>query len=72
MTVNVKIPAGITSKQLSIDIAKTHLKVGVKGQPLIIDGDLHKAVKKSDCIWCIDTLPSGERILQLSLTKKEQ
>ena len=68
---NIKIPTGTTSKQLTVDITKTHLKVGVKGQPLIIDGDLHKNVKKGDCIWCLEPLGNGDRILQISLTKKE-
>jgi len=71
VTVNIPLPEGITSKQLTVDIAKTHLKVGIKGQPLLIDGDLHKAVKKSDSIWCLETNPTGGRIMQLSLTKKE-
>ena len=38
---------------------------------MIIDGDLHKAVKKSEAIWCLENLPDGRRILQISLTKKE-
>lgn len=37
----------------------------------MIDGTLHKLVKKGDCIWCLETLGSGQRVLQLSLTKKE-
>ena len=71
VTVNVPIPAGTTSKQLTVDIQKEHLKVGIKGQPLMIDGKLHKAVKKGDSIWCLETDDSGARILQISLTKKE-
>jgi hypothetical protein len=69
--VNITIPEGITSKQLTVDIQKTHLKVGVKGQPLMIDGDFTKPVKKGDSIWCIESSSSGERFLQLSLTKKD-
>ena len=72
VTVNIEIPEGITSKQLTVDISKTHLKVGIKGQPLMIDGDFHKQVKKGDSIWCIETLGSGKRILQLTLTKRDQ
>lgn len=69
---NIAIPEGTTSKQLTVDIAKTHLKVGIKGQPLMIDGPLHKPVKKGDSLWCIETDKSGKRFLQLSLTKKDQ
>lgn len=72
VTVNVTVPAGTTSKQLTVDIQKTHLKVGIKGQTLMLDGAMHKAVKKGDCIWCIEDLPTGERMLQISLTKKEK
>ena len=71
MTVNIHIPEGTTGKMLTVDIAKTHLKVGIKGQPLIIDGDFCKPVKKGDSLWCIETLGNGKRCLQLSLTKKD-
>ena len=37
----------------------------------MIDGPLHKQVKKGDCIWCLETKSDGQRVLQLSLTKKE-
>ena len=57
---------------LTVDIQKTHLKVGLKGQPLMIDGELHKQVKKGDSIWCLETTNDGKRILQISLTKKDQ
>ena len=72
VTVNISIPEGTTSKQLIVDIKKNHLKVGVKGQPLMIDGNFHKDVKKGDCIWCVETDSSGKRFLQLSLTKKDE
>ena len=71
VTVNIVIPEGITAKMLTVDITKTHLKVGVKGQPLMIEGPFHKPVKKSDSIWCIETDNAGKRFLQLSLTKKD-
>jgi len=69
--VNVPIPEGTTSKMLTVDITKTHLKVGLKGQPLLIDGKFHKQVKKGESIWCLETAKNGSRILEISLTKKE-
>ena len=35
-------------------ITKKHLKVGVKGQPLIIDGDFPKEVKVDESTWCLE------------------
>lgn len=54
-----------------MDIQKKHLKVGLKGQPLMIDGEFHKQVKKDDSIWCLETRADGRRELQISLTKAE-
>ena len=63
---------GITSKQLTVDIQKEHLKVGIKGQPLIIDGKLCSQVKKGDSIWCLETSENDKRILTISLTKRAE
>lgn len=67
---NVPIPEGTTSKMLTVIIEKERLKVGIKGQPLMLDGKFHKQVKKGDSIWCLES-DEGKRVLQISLTKKE-
>ncbi|GMH43716.1 hypothetical protein BSKO_11638 [Bryopsis sp. KO-2023] len=51
VTVNVSVPQGIRAKDLDVDIKKEHLKIAVKGQPPIIDGDLTETVKVEDCLW---------------------
>jgi len=66
--VYVKLPDNVTAKDLIVDIQKTKLKIQVKGQEPIVDGLLHKPVKKGDCLWTLER--DGEkRTLQLSLTK---
>ena len=35
-------------------ISKKHLKVGIKGQPFIIDGDFPKEVKLDESTWCLE------------------
>lgn len=73
VTVNVKIPDGVTSKQLAVNYTKTHLKVGVKGQSeSLVDADLCKPIKVDDSLWCIETDNQGKRFLQLSLTKVDR
>ena len=73
MTVNVKIPDGITSKQLDVKYTKTHFKVAIKGQdePLV-DGDLCKPIKVDDSLWCIETDNQGKRFLQINFTKVDR
>ena len=51
-----------------VDIGKKHLKVGMKGQPLIIDGELHKRVIIDDSFW---TLEDG-RDISISLQKENK
>lgn len=72
VTVNVAIPEGVTSRQLTVEFTKTKLKVGVKGQPLLIDGAFYKPIKVDDSLWCIENdETTGKRVLQLSLTKQD-
>ena len=42
------------AKDLTVSIEKKHLKVGLKGHPLIIDGDFPKEVKLDECTWCLE------------------
>ncbi|RWW20193.1 hypothetical protein GW17_00015725 [Ensete ventricosum] len=53
VTVNIPVPQGTKSRFVTCEIKKTHLKVGLRGQPLIIDADLYQPVKAEDCFWSI-------------------
>ncbi|KAG8092746.1 hypothetical protein GUJ93_ZPchr0012g20879 [Zizania palustris] len=53
VNVTVPVPQGTKSRFVICDIKKDHLKVGLKGQPPIIDGELYKPVKVDDCFWSI-------------------
>uniref|UniRef100_A0A7N2MHF1 CS domain-containing protein n=1 Tax=Quercus lobata TaxID=97700 RepID=A0A7N2MHF1_QUELO len=53
VTLNVPVPTGTKSRSVVCEIKKNHLKVGLKGQPPIIDGELFRPVKPDDCYWSI-------------------
>lgn len=53
VTVTIPVPQGTKSKQLVVDIKKTHLKVGLKGEQPIIDDDLCKEVRMEDSTWTL-------------------
>ncbi|ETV91672.1 hypothetical protein H310_13749 [Aphanomyces invadans] len=57
--VTIPVPQGTTSKQVVVDLRSKTLKVGLKSQPLIVDGDLHKKIKVEDSFW---TLEDNNRI----------
>ncbi|KAG0208415.1 hypothetical protein BGX28_000633 [Mortierella sp. GBA30] len=50
----VQVPKGTRGKDLIVDIKKKSLKVGLKGQPLIIEGALFKDIKLEDSTWTLD------------------
>ncbi|RCV20960.1 hypothetical protein SEVIR_4G099700v4 [Setaria viridis] len=68
VNITVPVPEGTKSRFVVCDIKKNHLKVGLKGQPLIIDGELYKPVKVDDCFWSIEDGKS----LNILLTKHNQ
>lgn len=68
VTVNVPVPSGTRSKLVACEIKKNHLKVGLKGQPPIIDGELFQTVRPDDCYWSIE----DSCALSILLTKHNQ
>jgi hypothetical protein len=66
VTIYINMPDNVTSKQLDVKILPTKLKVGVKGQELIIDGELHKKIKVDDSLWTLES-DGPRRTLQLTL-----
>jgi hypothetical protein len=67
-TVFISLPDNTVSKQLDVKIMPTKLKVGIKGQPPIIDGEFPKKIKIDDSIWTLEQ-DGVKRVLQLNLSK---
>jgi len=68
--IELRVPLGgvYKAKDLTVNIEKRHLKVGVKGQPLMIDGDFPKEVKLEECTWCLE----DKKTLLINLEKVNQ
>lgn len=60
VTVNVSVPPGTRSRDLVVEIGKKRLRVGLKGQPPMVEGELHKPVKVDDSFW---TLEDGREVV---------
>jgi hypothetical protein len=39
---------------VTVEFSKSHLKVGLKNQPLIIDGDLYNKIKVEESTWVLE------------------
>ncbi|KAM7274350.1 hypothetical protein ACFE04_029014 [Oxalis oulophora] len=68
VTVTVPIPPGTKSRFVVCEIKKNSIKVGLKGQPLIIEGELHKPIKPDESYWSIE----DQKTLSILLTKHNQ
>jgi hypothetical protein len=50
----MKVPAGTPPKMMDVRITPTHIFVGVKGKPPILDVDFTERVLSSDCTWALE------------------
>jgi len=70
LTCFIRLPDGITSKELQVAMTNTRLKAGIKGQTPIIDAEFHKKIKCDDSMWSLES-DGIRRILQLTIQKFE-
>ncbi|ESQ43163.1 hypothetical protein EUTSA_v10014254mg [Eutrema salsugineum] len=68
VTVNVPVPTGTKARSVVCEIKKNRLKLGLKGQDPIIDGELYRSVKPDDCYWNIE----DQKVISVLLTKQDQ
>ena len=54
LTVTVPLPENTRGRDLNVTISKKHLKVGLKGHPLIVDAPLRKIVVLDDSFWTVE------------------
>ncbi|XP_019189089.1 PREDICTED: protein BOBBER 1 isoform X2 [Ipomoea nil] len=68
VTITIPVPPGTKSRFIECNIKKNHLKVGLKGQPPVIDAELYKPVKVDDCFWSLE----DQKSISVLLTKSDQ
>lgn len=68
VSLNVPIPPGTKARFVVVEIKKDRLKVGLKNQPPVIDGELCQIVKPDDCYWSIE----DQKTISILLTKHNQ
>merc|ERR1711988_948115 len=65
LEVIIPIKPGTRAKQVVCDIGVDKLKVGIKGEPLLIDGKMHAKVKPDDSMWTL----LDNKVVQITLEK---
>ncbi|CAK7324166.1 unnamed protein product [Dovyalis caffra] len=86
VSIQIPVPSGTKSRFVVCEMKKNHLKVGLKGQPPIIEGELYKPIKVDDCYWSIEPSdkcelliiytialsPEDQNTISILLTKQDQ
>lgn len=62
LDVAVPVPANIKGRDLEVKFTKTKLKVAIKGQDPIIDGDLPHSIHVDESTWTLETVPNGKEV----------
>jgi hypothetical protein len=70
-TLNVFIPDNVKAKSLDVVYTTKRLKVAVKGETPIIDGELPEKIAAEETLWTIDTI-EGQRVLQITFDKADK
>lgn len=68
VTINVPVPPGTKSRSIVCEIKKDHIKVGLKGQTPIIDGDLYQSLRVDESFWSLE----DQKSISVLLTKQNQ
>ncbi|KZV17189.1 salt tolerance protein 5-like protein [Dorcoceras hygrometricum] len=68
VNIMVPVPSGTKSRFIACEIKKQYIKVGLKGQPPVIEGDLFQPVKVEDCFWSLE----DQKSISILLTKQNQ
>ncbi|WCJ26956.1 Nuclear migration protein nudC [Euphorbia peplus] len=68
LTVSIPVPPGTKSRDIICEIKKKSLKVGLKGQAPILDGELFETIKVDDCFWNLE----DQKLISILMTKVDR
>lgn len=72
LDVTVPVPGNIKGRDLDVKLTKTSIKVGLKGQPAILEGDFPHAIRVDESTWTLETLSSGSKEVAVHLDKSNR
>ncbi|KAL4438226.1 hypothetical protein ABPG77_010587 [Micractinium sp. CCAP 211/92] len=67
VVLNVPVPPGTKGRGCDVAIGRDTLRVGLKGQPPVLDGPLFASVRPDECLW---NLVDGKQ-LEVTLAKRD-
>ncbi|KAI5654109.1 hypothetical protein M9H77_31296 [Catharanthus roseus] len=68
VTINVFVPPHTKSRFVICEMKKDYIKIGLKNQEPIIEGEPFKHIKPDDCFWSLE----DQKLISVLLTKQDQ
>ncbi|PKS12714.1 hypothetical protein jhhlp_000922 [Lomentospora prolificans] len=65
----ITVPGNLKGRDLIVDIKKTKLVAGIKGQDPVISGDFPHPILVDDSTWTLTTAPDGTKTIEIHLDK---
>ncbi|KAK3945423.1 HSP20-like chaperone [Diplogelasinospora grovesii] len=65
----ITVPGNLKGRDLVVDIKKTSVTAGIKGQEPLLKGELAHAVKVDDSTWTLVSAPDGTKTIEIHLDK---
>ncbi|MCJ1245205.1 hypothetical protein MMC30_002406 [Trapelia coarctata] len=72
LDVTLPVPSNLKGKDFDVVISKTKLKVGMKGQTPIIDGDLPQPIHPDESTWTLSTSSPTTKTMEIHLDKSNK
>ncbi|KAI0853558.1 CS-domain-containing protein [Daldinia vernicosa] len=69
LDISITVPGNLKARDLVVELKKQTLKVGIKGQDLIIDGDLPHTILTEESTWTLTSSPDGTKTIEVHLDK---
>ncbi|KAJ9605095.1 hypothetical protein H2200_010485 [Cladophialophora chaetospira] len=67
--VNIPIPGNLKARDLVVELKKGHIKVQVKGQDAILDGDFPHSIIVDDSTWVLSSKSDNTKEILITLAK---
>lgn len=73
--ITIEVPGNLKGKDINVEIKKTKLVVGIKGQEPILSGELPHPIKVDESTWTLATAPKASsdsipaKVIELHLDK---
>ncbi|KAL1836736.1 hypothetical protein VTJ49DRAFT_4728 [Mycothermus thermophilus] len=69
LDVAITVPGNLKARDLVVDIKKTSITAGIKGQEPILKGTFPHPIRTDDSTWTLTTAPDGNKTIEIHLDK---